>query len=150
MTGASLSSEPRPADERSQLQPGLASGALAIAVAHGLLAFIDSAPLCRAAANVFSARARLRPFCARCSQCHRPAFLFGSIDERTGWRGWCVICNWHWHHPDVVGYRVWHRSMERQSNLVRAVLSLVGTFLIDSKRAHAELQSMKDDALLVR
>ena len=37
--------------------------------------------------------------------------------------------------------------MERRSNLARAVLSLVGTFLIDSKRAHADLRSIKDRAV---
>ena len=94
-----------------------------------------------------SAGDALRSFCARCSKCNRPASLFGSIDVRTGWRGWCDICNWHWHHPEAVSYRVWHRSMERRSILARTVLSLVGTFLIDAKRAHADLRSIKDRAV---
>ena len=100
-----------------------------------------------------SAGDALRPFCERCSKCNRPASLFaefGRIDKRTGWRGWCDICNWHWHHPEAVSYRVWHRSMERRSILARTVLSLVGTFLIDSKRAHADLRSIKDHALWER
>ena len=91
-----------------------------------------------------------RPCCARCSKCNRPAALFGSFDERTGWRGWCDICNWHWHHPDAVPYRVWHRSMERRSKLAGEVLGLVGTFLIDSKRAHADFRSIKDRVLRKR
>ena len=40
--------------------------------------------------------------------------------------------------------------MERRSNLADAALSLVGTFLIDAKRAHADLRSIKDRALWQR
>ena len=40
--------------------------------------------------------------------------------------------------------------MERRSNLADAALSLVGTFLIDAKRAHADLRSIRDIALQLR
>ena len=32
-----------------------------------------------------------------CSVCGRPPNLYGNLDIRTGWEGWCSICNAHWH-----------------------------------------------------
>ena len=32
-----------------------------------------------------------------CSACGRGTDLTGNIDIRTGWRGWCCICNAEWH-----------------------------------------------------
>ena len=32
-----------------------------------------------------------------CSACGRRTDLYGNIDVRTGWRGWCCICNAEWH-----------------------------------------------------
>ena len=32
-----------------------------------------------------------------CSACGRRTDLTGNIDIRTGWRGWCCICNAEWH-----------------------------------------------------
>ena len=32
-----------------------------------------------------------------CSSCGRRTDLTGNIDVRTGWRGWCCICNAEWH-----------------------------------------------------
>ena len=32
-----------------------------------------------------------------CSSCGRRTDLTGNIDVRTGWRGWCCICNAQWH-----------------------------------------------------
>ena len=32
-----------------------------------------------------------------CSACGRGTDLTGNVDIRTGWRGWCCICNAEWH-----------------------------------------------------
>ena len=32
-----------------------------------------------------------------CSACRRPTDLYGNKDVRTGWKGWCCICNGQWH-----------------------------------------------------
>ena len=32
-----------------------------------------------------------------CSACGRRTDLYGNIGVRTGWRGWCCICNAEWH-----------------------------------------------------
>ena len=32
-----------------------------------------------------------------CSACGRPSHLYGNRDVRTGWEGWCSVCNGHWH-----------------------------------------------------
>ena len=37
-----------------------------------------------------------------CHRCGRPSNLFGDRDVKTGWTGWCKVCNADWHHHDVV------------------------------------------------
>ena len=37
----------------------------------------------------------------RCEMCGRPARLYGRLDIRTGWEGWCVVCNGRWHFDRV-------------------------------------------------
>ena len=32
-----------------------------------------------------------------CNACGRPSHLYGNRDVRTGWEGWCSVCNGHWH-----------------------------------------------------
>ena len=32
-----------------------------------------------------------------CALCRRPRRMYGIRDPRTGWEGWCGLCNWHWH-----------------------------------------------------
>ena len=37
-----------------------------------------------------------------CHRCGRPSNLVGDIDVKTGWTGWCKVCNADWHQHDVV------------------------------------------------
>ena len=73
-TEAPPSSELTSADERSHLQPGLASRALAIAVAHGLLVFIDPPRYLRALGRwllVWPLRVQVAPLCREVANAHR-------------------------------------------------------------------------------
>ena len=33
----------------------------------------------------------------RCRRCGRRSQLFGDFDIRTGWAGWCMMCNEEWY-----------------------------------------------------
>ena len=44
---------------------------------------------------------RLRAVARPCSVCGRPQNLYGNMDIRTGWEGWCSICNAHWHFQEA-------------------------------------------------
>ena len=73
-TAAPSSSELPSADERSQLQPGLASRALAIAVAHGLLVCLNPPKYLRAFGRwrlVWPLRVQLAPLCREVANAHR-------------------------------------------------------------------------------
>ena len=37
------------------------------------------------------------PLPDECSVCDLRTDLYGNIDERTGWIGWCFVCNAQWH-----------------------------------------------------
>ena len=38
----------------------------------------------------------------RCNICGFPRKMYGCRDVRTGWEGWCRVCNWHWRHSSDV------------------------------------------------
>ena len=77
-TAAPSSSELPSAGECSQLQPGLASRALAIAVAHGLIVFIDLPLKVRAHGRwllVWPQRVQVAPLCQEVAIAHRARTL---------------------------------------------------------------------------
>ena len=37
-----------------------------------------------------------------CSACGRFSNLYGKEDVRTGWIGWCYICNGQWHYSRAI------------------------------------------------
>ena len=38
----------------------------------------------------------------RCNQCSRLTCWWGDYDPKTGWMGWCRICNAKWHSEDAI------------------------------------------------
>ena len=38
----------------------------------------------------------------RCNQCSRLTCWWGDYDPKTGWMGWCNICNAKWHDEDAI------------------------------------------------
>ena len=74
-----------------------------------------------------------------CSQCRRPAELFGRSDPDTGWHGWCDVCNWHWKYADGLSFGVWHRAMQKNNCMPHIILRHVRTFLISEKTFSAHI-----------
>ena len=96
-----------------------------------------------------------------CFQCGRPSALFGSRDSRTGWVGWCRICNWHWHYADAIIYHDWYRSMQRNHLQLKRrgeLLRMVGSFLVEDSVltdlrtgiAQSRLRQVRELSLLLR
>ena len=83
----------------------------------------------------------------RCERCRRPAFLFGFCDIRTGWQGWCGVCNTKWHisvaEPKVhivlslwaVAHRVSFMAGERLCHVSPLLLREVVSFMAGDVRS---------------
>ena len=86
----------------------------------------------------------------RCRRCGRPSSLFGSTDRKTGWRGWCFVCNWKWHYADGLTYGVWKLHLQTQGTLPESVLRYVRPFLVDSVQAQSDWCAIRLKSLIGR
>ena len=59
----------------------------------------------------------------RCNRCSRLACWWGYRDQKTGWVGWCRICNAKWHWSEDAGPRIAELAIKK---LVRPYDSVAG------------------------